>query len=423
MLRHAIAPTRFYSQISNEIIRHPRLTSDAVRLLTWQLSLPAGAREPLSRTAERAGIGKVAFLRAKSQLKAEGYVHEWRRQRERGLWATEQLVSNVPLTPDEAAAVRDTSPPGAPAVRDAAPPVAPARGAAQAKAASPQAAPTGGNPAAGAPTHPPTGRHPQTNTGENTLHPPGSQAAEQPPAGHRPGPADRRIQQSDGSPSAARVPAQGPSAAQTSAAAHARPTAPAPDTVSASGGAPAPAMVPTAEPPASRATEARALVDDLPRLDPRLRVPRAMTAELTGLVARWLEAGHRAADVRYEILRGLPTGNGTVHRPGGLVRHLLRDVPPTPPTGDGPDQAPCPDTPPPAAHPATTGRRLSARLSRMRECAGDHVQARLFLPEADEHLCRECGSVSAAPAVGWSAVDRLDLLNSDVDGRAECAVR
>ncbi|PGH49908.1 hypothetical protein CRI70_14930, partial [Streptomyces sp. Ru87] len=148
MLRHAIAPTRFYSQISNEIIRHPRLTSDAVRLLTWQLSLPAGAREPLSRTAERAGIGKVAFLRAKSQLKAEGYVHEWRRQRERGLWATEQLVSNVPLTPDEAAAVRDTSPPGAPAVRDAAPPVAPARGAAQAKAASPQAAPTGGNPAA-----------------------------------------------------------------------------------------------------------------------------------------------------------------------------------------------------------------------------------------------------------------------------------
>ena len=64
----------------NDIIRHPRLSSDAVRLLTWQLSLPSEAKDSLSRTAERAGIGKCAFLRAKRELKAEGYLHEWREQ-------------------------------------------------------------------------------------------------------------------------------------------------------------------------------------------------------------------------------------------------------------------------------------------------------------------------------------------------------
>ncbi|OAH13186.1 hypothetical protein STSP_35110 [Streptomyces jeddahensis] len=38
-------------------------------MLAWQLSLPEGADEPLSRTAERARIGKCAFLRAKRELK------------------------------------------------------------------------------------------------------------------------------------------------------------------------------------------------------------------------------------------------------------------------------------------------------------------------------------------------------------------
>ncbi|MCX4669440.1 hypothetical protein OG453_22630 [Streptomyces sp. NBC_01381] len=100
----------------NEIIRHPRLSSDAVRLLTWQLSLPVDADESLSKTAQRAGIGKVAFLRAKGQLKDEGYVHEWREQVERGRWRTRQLVSNVPLSRDEAARVGAVSTQVAPTV-------------------------------------------------------------------------------------------------------------------------------------------------------------------------------------------------------------------------------------------------------------------------------------------------------------------
>jgi hypothetical protein len=101
--RHHIAPPRAYTQLSHDIIRHPRLSSDAVRLLTWQLSLPQGAREPLSRTAERANIGACAFTRAKRQLKDEGFVHERRVQGPGGHWVTQQLVSNVPLSPGEAA--------------------------------------------------------------------------------------------------------------------------------------------------------------------------------------------------------------------------------------------------------------------------------------------------------------------------------
>lgn len=140
MLRHAIAPARFFSQVPNEIIRHPRLSSDAVRLLTWQLSLPDGADEPLSVTAKRAGIKKTAFIRAKRELSAEGYLHEWRRQDPAGRWSTVQLVSNVPLGATQATGVRDGRP-------------------------------TDGIPAAGEPTGRAVGRSLE-NTVENTSNPP-----------------------------------------------------------------------------------------------------------------------------------------------------------------------------------------------------------------------------------------------------------
>ncbi|MEW2575393.1 hypothetical protein [Streptomyces syringium] len=94
----------------NEIIRHPRLSSDAVRLLTWALSLPDEALEPLSKTAQRAAIGKSAFTRAKRELVAEGFLHEWRRQADGGRWVTEQMISNVPLKSAEAEAARDGRP-------------------------------------------------------------------------------------------------------------------------------------------------------------------------------------------------------------------------------------------------------------------------------------------------------------------------
>ncbi|MEV4925071.1 hypothetical protein [Streptomyces roseoverticillatus] len=96
--------------MSNEIIRHARLSSDAARLLTWQLSLPEGLDQPPSETAKRAGIKKTGFIRAKRQLAAEGYFHEWRRQGEGGRWSTTQLISNVPLSEQAAIAVRDGRP-------------------------------------------------------------------------------------------------------------------------------------------------------------------------------------------------------------------------------------------------------------------------------------------------------------------------
>ncbi|WP_329279182.1 hypothetical protein [Streptomyces sp. NBC_00691] len=295
--RHFNAPSHAFSQFSHEIIRHPRLTSDAVRLLTWQLSLPQNARESLSSTAQRARIGGCAFTRAKRQLKEEGFVHERRVQGPGGRWTTQQLVSSTPLTAGEAAKLLARTP--LPACTE---PV------------TPQVAPSPRKPAAGRPTTPSTGGHPDEDLKEDTSH----------------------------------LPAE-PAAAVDSA-----PTSP-------------------------HAEDARALVGALPLLSPALRhIPPGMRDELTRLAARWLDAGHSSADVHEHVLRGLPGAGTPVHRPGGLVRHLLRDVPPR-----------VLPTPPPSAP-----IRLSVRLEGARECAGHHTQPMLFRPLADETLCAEC----AAPA-------------------------
>ncbi|WP_190130670.1 hypothetical protein [Streptomyces mashuensis] len=116
--------------------------------MTWQLSLPDGADQPLSETAARAGITKTAFTRAKRELIAEGYVHEWRRQGPGGRWSTKQLVSNVPLSGEEAAAARDGR------HADVTP-----------------AAPAAPSPAAGEPGPRPAARSPERDEGD-TSHPP-----------------------------------------------------------------------------------------------------------------------------------------------------------------------------------------------------------------------------------------------------------
>jgi hypothetical protein len=301
---HHIAPPRAYTQLSHDIIRHPRLSSDAVRLLTWQLSLPEGTRESLSRTAERANIGGCAFTRAKRQLKDEGFVHERRVQGPGGRWVTQQLISNVPLNAAEAAKILARIP------------VSPS---------SPQVAPSPRIPAVGEPTAPLPDGHPNGDTPGN---PPN-----QPPK-----------------------PPEGP------------------------------------ETPEPLLEEARTLAATYPGLSPALRrIPPPMLAELTDLTARWLAAGHPPTAIRTHILRGLPDDGAPVHRPGGLLRYLLRDVPPpprpTPDPGPGPGPGPGPEGPTREA-PAPTG--LSTRLSALRECEGDHVQATLFRPVGEETLCPAC---------------------------------
>ncbi|MFI8088075.1 hypothetical protein ACIF9R_07120 [Streptomyces sp. NPDC086080] len=317
--RHHIAPPRAFSQFSHDLIRHPRLSSDAVRLLTWQLSLPDGARESLSRTAERARIGACAFTRAKRQLKEEGFVHERRLQGPGGHWGTQQLVSNVPLSAAEAAKILARMPVHSPSVD-----------------ASPQVAPSPRIPAVGAPAPRPTDGHPRKNPGENTS--------------HRPAPPERK-----------------------------------PD--------PEPEPTPEATETTEPSEAAHALVAALPHLSPDLRrIPRGMHDELARLVSRWLAAGHAPTAIRTHILRGLPDDGTPVHRPGGLLRYLLRDMPPAP----GPDTAPAAQRP--------TSARPTSRLASLRECEGDHVQATLFRPTGDETLCRRC-LTSPPPHAGPPSID------------------
>lgn len=329
--RHHIAPPRAFTQFSHELIRHPRLSSDAVRLLTWQLSLPEGAREPLSRTAERARIGATAFTRAKRQLKDEGFVHERRLQGPGGQWATQQLVSSVPLSPAEAAKLLARIPVGVGTTTER---------------VSPQVVPSPRFPTVGEPTTPPTDGHPNKHLGENTSHQP-----PEPP--RQPDPeTEPELEPKPETP-------QAPQARQTP------PNSPSPHT---------PELL----------EAARALAAAYPLLSPDLRhIPRAMHPELTDLTARWLAAGHPPTAIRMHILRGLPDDGTPVHRPGGLLRHLLRDVPP--PLAPAPHSTPPrdPEQPPPTAG-------LSSRLAALRECEGHHVQATLFRPVHDETLCPRC---------------------------------
>ncbi|MFR9676087.1 hypothetical protein [Streptomyces sp. TR06-5] len=156
MLRHVIAPRRAFSQIPHAITRNRRLGSHAKNLLNWQLSLPADAHENLSDTAQAAGLRKSAFQEGKRELLGEGFLHQWKVRTERGTIATVQLVSNVPLTAEEAAAVRDGRRPApglARTIRDTGEP------------------PTATPPAVGEPTVRAAGRLPEKNTRENTSPP------------------------------------------------------------------------------------------------------------------------------------------------------------------------------------------------------------------------------------------------------------
>ncbi|WP_374215694.1 hypothetical protein [Streptomyces drozdowiczii] len=118
MLWHAISPSRAYVKAAHDVVRHPNLSSDAKVLIMYVQGLPEScASEALSDHAKRLGIKGRAYQRAKSQLKEAGYVHEWRRQGQGGLWMTDQLFSNVPLTDEEARRLRGAKAQAKPADR------------------------------------------------------------------------------------------------------------------------------------------------------------------------------------------------------------------------------------------------------------------------------------------------------------------
>lgn len=111
MLRHVIAPSAFYTKASNEVVRHKRLNSDAKILVLYVQGLPGEcACKPLGELAEKLEIKGRAYQKAKRQLIANGYVHEWRSQSDGGRWVTHQLISNEPLTTAQARSLREDPP-------------------------------------------------------------------------------------------------------------------------------------------------------------------------------------------------------------------------------------------------------------------------------------------------------------------------
>lgn len=108
MLCHAISPSYGYVKASHDVVRHPKLNSDAKILITYVQGLPEKwAGKPLGEHAKRLGLKGRAYQKAKGLLKKFGFVHEWRRQDDGGLWVTDQLLSNVPLTDHEARRIHD----------------------------------------------------------------------------------------------------------------------------------------------------------------------------------------------------------------------------------------------------------------------------------------------------------------------------
>ncbi|GGP60786.1 hypothetical protein GCM10010231_34450 [Streptomyces sindenensis] len=106
MLRHVIAPSSGWTKASHTVVRDRRMNSNAKILILYVQGLPDSATSrPLGELAQKLDMKGRPYQQAKKQLVEHGYVHEWRGQREDGLWATDQLFTNTPLTRAEARAV------------------------------------------------------------------------------------------------------------------------------------------------------------------------------------------------------------------------------------------------------------------------------------------------------------------------------
>ncbi|MGW9450736.1 hypothetical protein [Streptomyces sp. NPDC055632] len=87
------------------------MNSDAKLLLLYVQGLPESeADKPLGEHADELELKPREYQRAKKLLTAGGYFHEWKVQDHRGHWSTSQFLSNVPLTREEAVAIRNAAP-------------------------------------------------------------------------------------------------------------------------------------------------------------------------------------------------------------------------------------------------------------------------------------------------------------------------
>ncbi|MGW0464491.1 hypothetical protein ACWDX6_04330 [Streptomyces sp. NPDC003027] len=271
MLRHAIAPARCFTKVSHDVVRHPRLNSDAKLLIIYVQGLPESlAAKPLGEHATALGMKPRAYQRAKESLTACGFLHEWRWQGGRGHWITDQLLSNVTLTREEASATRDGR------------------------------SPTAVDPTVGSPKGPCLGCPPpeEKDGGKKNLpHPP----PEEPDLNPEPEP--EPVPQPD------QAPAPDPAQAPAPEAVPAPPAAPEPD--------PAPAPAPA---PASEVVLAERVLLELRHHNRDLLLGAREARGLAEVAAEWLRRGVSVADLRHALTNSPPP---TIRSAVGFLRHRL----------------------------------------------------------------------------------------------------
>ncbi|MER5819146.1 hypothetical protein [Streptomyces californicus] len=319
MLSHVIPPVRGYTKCSNSLVRHPRLCSDAKILVLYVQGLPACDRDKaLSEHARSLLMTGRAYQRAKAELLAHGYVHERRERIAGGRWRTVQVMSNEPLTADQAARLYAGAPADGYAVVGAgrvgrtghAGQVGHA-GHAGCTASGAWSAPSARFPTVGEPTGRSVGGQlpADEDLGEDTSHPPTeAEAGEE---------AEGDAAASESVPGSVSVPVPGLGAAQDSAAA------------APSGSAEV------------LAAERVLLSLRHERRELLLGVREART--LAGLAAEWLRRGVSPGDLRAALTRGLPKDG--VRSALGFLAHRLVEKLPAPPA-EQPE--PVPPSPPPS---------------------------------------------------------------------------
>jgi len=104
MLRHVIAPSRDFTQISNALVWDESLSDAAFRLLVRAVATPEAAARRTTVTALASGLagGRITAERARKQLERAGLLHTTRWRGAGGRLRSESLVSNVPLSAAEA---------------------------------------------------------------------------------------------------------------------------------------------------------------------------------------------------------------------------------------------------------------------------------------------------------------------------------
>ncbi len=333
MLRHVIAPSSGWTKAPHTVVRDRRINSNAKILILYVQGLPDSATDrPLGELARKLDMKGRPYQQAKKQLVEHGYVHEWRTQREDGLWKTAQLFTNTPLTGAEARTVWARLEPDA------------------------GHSPGARYPTAGEPT-------PRTVGGYQPEEDHSDQTTPHPPSEAQRGRERGRVADLGADPAPEAVDPPRVAAAPDPAGAPAE-AEPGPEETTA----PAPAPH-----PASQLAKAERLLLSLrhTRRDLLLgvREARALAVE----AVKWLEGGLPEGDLRQALLADPPEGG--VRSAVGFLRHrLIRKCPVTP-------VLPLPVAPPPPV------RELIA-------CTGpgeEHV----FRPLGDEPECADCRRATA----------------------------